>query len=285
MNLLTEVDLNRIKFLNKTFYSLIFHFSKRISFYRDFSNKFFDSIEYYEKFNEYLQDFIDKLRIKVDFSSFLYFYYRISLLKDIFLSSNVIYHLFNCPRSYFIRSYCKDCCVCYSTKIKQPSFISDGYFFLDSNFIYELHELRYKRYFKIKIFYRNFDEKEVVESDIRRCLTFKVFKSKHDIYIAFVEVLSRILFNSFYSIVEDFEEKEDSEIFISLFHDFYEKFIKFFNEATFGKSFFRKIFHEFELINYNTDFIKIINDKYLNIVLEKRKQYDKNKSNSSGNVA
>ena len=89
-------------------YSLVFSSSKRISLYRDLSNKFFDSVKYYEKFNEYLQDFIDKLRLKVDFSSFLYFYYRILQLNDIFLS----FHLFNCPRSYFIRSYCKDCSVC-----------------------------------------------------------------------------------------------------------------------------------------------------------------------------
>ena len=265
-------------------YSLVFSSSKRISLYRDLSNKFFDSVKYYEKFNEYLQDFIDKLRLKVDFSSFLYFYYRILQLNDIFLSSNVIFHLFNCPRSYFIRSYCKDCSVCLFIKFKQPSFIRDGYFSLDSNFIHELHELRHKRHFRIKIFYRNFDEKSIVESDMRRCLTFKVFHSKHDIYIAFVEVFSRILFNSFYSIVEDFNEKEDSEIFLSLFHDFYEKFIKFFNEATFGKKFFKKIFHDFKLTNYNTDFIKILNNKYTDIVLEKRRQNDKNTSNSSGNA-
>ena len=119
---------------------------------------------------------------------------------------------------------------------------------------------------------------------MRRCLTFKVFQSKHEIYIAFVEVLSRILFNSFYSIVEDFDEKEDSKIFPSLFHDFFEDFIKFFNEATFGKIFFKRIFRTFNLTNYNTDFIKIINNEYTDVVLEKRRHYDKNKSKSSGNA-
>ena len=72
-------------------YSLVFSSSKRISEIvrdvRDLSNKFFDSVKYYEKFHEYLQDFIDKLRLKVDFSSFLYFYYRILQLNHIFLSS------------------------------------------------------------------------------------------------------------------------------------------------------------------------------------------------------
>ena len=190
--------------------------------------------------------------------------------------------MFNCPRSNFLRNTCRDCSLCFF-HFKQPSFIRDGYFFLESNFTYELYELHKNNTFKIKIFFLNSEQKSVLESDLKRCLTLKVFQSKHDIYISFLEVLSRILFNSFYSIVEDFDEKEDCDIYLSLFHDFYEDFINFLNEANFEKDFFKKIFREFDLTNYNSNFIKIVNQKNVDIVLERRRQYDKNKTKPTRN--
>ena len=224
-----------------------------------------------------MQDFINKLKIKVKFSSFLYFYYRISLINDVFLCSNVIFHLFNCPRSNFLRNTCRDCSLCFFN-FKQPSFIRDGCLSLDSNFAYESYELHKNNNFKIKIFFVNFKQKSVLESYLKRCLTLKIFQSKHDIYISFLEVFSRILFNSFYSIVEDFDEKEDCEIYLSLFHDFYEDFINFLNETNFEKDFFKKFFREFDLTNYNSNFIRIVNQKYIDIILEKRRDHDKNKT-------
>ena len=157
-----------------------------------------------------MQNFINKLKIKVKFSSFLYFYYRISLINDVFLCSNVIFHLFNCPRSNFSINTCRDCSLCFFN-FKQPSFIRDGYHFLKSNFVYELNDLRKNNSFRIKIFFANAEQKSVLESDLKRCLTLKIFHSKHDIYICFLEVLSRILFNSYYSIVENFDDKDDCE--------------------------------------------------------------------------
>ena len=176
--------------------------------------------------------------------------------------------MFNCPRSNYLNNVCRDCSRIYSEFKPDDDdfFLLKSYF--DSDETYEKQE--YILNFKMKIFYDNIEQKNVLESNLKRCLTLKIFRSSFDIYICFLEVLSRILFHSFYSITDENFFDKDCETYISLFHEFYKDFMIEINKNL-KKNLFKKIFLEFEINkDYNSNFIRILNQKYIDVIKNKK---------------
>ena len=108
MKFLSVKDILNLRFLSKHFYNITF-FDKKMKYCRDNSHNLFEVDDYYNTFLNMINDFLNNFKKKVDEVTFLFLKYSLEELKNIFMISNVLYHLFSCPRSFFAKSNCNYC--------------------------------------------------------------------------------------------------------------------------------------------------------------------------------
>ena len=80
-----------------------------MKYFRDNSHNLFEVDDYYNSFFDMINNFLNNFKKKVDEVTFLFLKYSLEELKNIFMISNVLYHLFSCPRSFFAKSNCNYC--------------------------------------------------------------------------------------------------------------------------------------------------------------------------------
>ena len=98
-----------MKFIYKIFNRIVF-LNKDIEYYTKIFREIFSIESYYENFNIQLPIFFDK--IKKNYTDTTIFFKKFSFdeLKNWFLISNVLFHMFNCSRSDFAKDNCSLCC-------------------------------------------------------------------------------------------------------------------------------------------------------------------------------
>ena len=119
-------------------------------------------------------DLLNNLKMKFDVSTFLLLKYSLEDLKNLFMISNCLYHLFSCPRSVFARNDCVYCSRLYISQINQPknfNCINDFNFniFFNAEKLSN-NSLSILKKFKVLVFFKSLDEFSVINSDRKRCL-------------------------------------------------------------------------------------------------------------------
>ena len=213
-------------------------------------------------YNNFLFD--PTFRFHFEQPTYLYLKYRLEPVKNLFLCSNVLFHLFNCPRSnYAVSNYCSHL---YIDPLFDPSsdlryefifvnraFKEDVKLLLKSHFITQ---------FKLNICYKSLKHYNVINTDQERCLTIPVIQDPCKLIITFCEMLVRILYIFFYYFLLRVYSKKGEYFYIHCL-----KFIKkFFQEMTklLHAHPFKNMFLNYEPdVDYSASFIKVINQTCL----------------------
>ena len=250
-------DVFKFKYLSKRANSIYFFIGKEkeLFFLIDTAKNFFDIDDYYEKFQIF---FIEKLAfdLKKKFSFSKYLYVRSSLeeISREVTVSNILFHLFYCPRSIFAKNECLNCSRLFLKKELEVSFENFNILsYLDSD-EKEIQE------FEFNIFWNNDQQKTVISSDIKRCLNTFIIQYSKQFLLLFLEIQFRVFLNFFHSLSKTFSnEKEERILFMKSSIYFVRKFALY-------------ILHSIRLIDLNNlfeeiefdqfKFLKVINKKY-----------------------
>ena len=91
-------EVYSFKFLCKRFFKIaLFH--KKIRYFTVISHKIFDVNDYYNTFFLMIENLLGIFKKKIDDLIFLFLKYSFDRLKNLFMTSNCLFHLFSCPRS------------------------------------------------------------------------------------------------------------------------------------------------------------------------------------------
>ena len=167
-------DVFSLKVLSKRFYHISF-LKKKLRYFTINSHKIFEVTEYYDMFFYMFNNLLNNLKMKFDVSTFLLLKYSLEDLKNLFMISNCLYHLFNCPRSVFAKNDCVYCSQVYIiSQINQPknfNCINDFNFniFFNAEKLSN-NSLSILKKFKVLVFFKSLDEFSVINSDRKRCL-------------------------------------------------------------------------------------------------------------------
>ena len=250
-------DVFKFKYLSKRANSIYFFVGKEkeLFFLIDTAKKFFDIDDYYEKFQFF---FIEKLAfdLKKKFSFSKYLYVRSSLeeISREITVSNILFHLFYCPRSIFAKNECLNCSRLFLKKELEVSFENFNILsYLDSD-EKEIQE------FEFNIFWNNDQQKTVISSDIKRCLNTFIIQYSKQFLLLILEIQFRVFSNFFHSLSKTFSnEKEERILFMKLSIYYVRKFALY-------------ILHNINLVDLNNlfeeiefdqfKFLKVINKKY-----------------------
>ena len=222
------------------------------------SKKIFDVDDYYEKFQFY---FVEKMAVelKEKFSFHKYLYLRFSLeeISREMTISNLLFHLFYCPRSIFSKNDCLNCSRLFLKKELEISFE----FFENFNILSYLDtDEKEIQEFEFNIFWNNDQQKSVINSDIKRCLNSFVIQYYKQFLLLILEIQFRIFLNFFHSLSKTFSnEKEERILFMKISISYVRKFALY----TLYNINFTELNNLFEEIEYDQfEFLKVINKKY-----------------------
>ena len=175
------------------------------------SHDIIDVKKYYENFIQLFNDvLLNNLSKQFDKSIYLYLKFSLEPVKNLLLVSNVLSHLFTCPRSNYAKNDCSFCSrllfnrlFCPSNAIElQYDYLSIDIFFVDD--VKKLFEEYSIDRIRINICFRSLEHYQANNSNEKRCLLICVFSNPCIIIVKFCETLVRILFNFFYNFSEDF---------------------------------------------------------------------------------
>ena len=129
------------------------------------SRKIFEVNEYYDMFFYLFNNLLSNLKMKFNETTFLLLKYSLHDLKNLFMISNCLYHLFSCPRNVFARNDCVYCSQIIIKEINQPkNFICINNFnfnvflnkFVKGNL--STNSINVLTRFKIIVFFKSLDE-------------------------------------------------------------------------------------------------------------------------------
>ena len=193
------------KFLSKCFYRISF-FDKKLKFFTVNSHKTFEVNDYYEMFFYMLKDLLNIFKKEFDDLTFPFLKYSFEDLKNLFMISNCLYHLFPCPRSSYAKNECKHCSRLYiSPFIRQKNFECIENFRLkisdNRKNVLSKNSLSILNKFSIAVFFKSLEECSVINSDRKRFLKTFIVQDYFHLVIMFFEVQLRIFANFFSKIV------------------------------------------------------------------------------------
>ena len=165
MKFLSAKDILNLRFLSKRFYNITL-FDKKMKYFRDNSHNLFEVHDYYNTFFYMINNFLNNFKKKVDEVTFLFLKYSLEELKNIFMISNDLYHLFSCPRSFFATSNCNYCSrVFVSESIRPINFDNFTFKFSDDRkTVLSDNSLSIMNKSKIDVFFNSLEEMSVINS-------------------------------------------------------------------------------------------------------------------------
>ena len=258
MKFLSAKDILNLRFLSKRFYNITF-FDKKMKYCRDNSHNLFEVDDYYNTFFYMINDFLNNFKKKVDEVTFLFLKYSLEELKNMFMISNVSYHLFSCPRSFFAKSNCSR--VFISESIGPINFDNFTFNFSDDRkTVLSDNSLSIMNKSKIVVFFNSLEEMSVINSSQKRSLKTFVVQDYLQFVLIFFEVKLRIFCNFFYKVANDnyITSKKEKKIFLKKVLIY-----RFFLHLIVQKKlicFFEEMFNDYKFLDSN---IKIINKKYI----------------------
>ena len=261
-------DLFSFKFLSRKSNSIYFSVGqeKNLFFLIETSRKVFNLNNYYFNFNSILlKEFIVDLKRRFSFSKYLYLRSSLEEISRETTVSNIFMHLFYCPRSSFAKNECN----CARVFLKKEIEVNAEYLenlnilpHLDSDKNkFEMHA------FEFNFFWNNEQQRSVINSNIKRCLSTFIVQYHNQFLLLFLEVQIRIFMNFFVKLSKNFsKEKDEIELFLKMSLYFVRKFSIFvINNINFSE--LEKLFNEIEFGQFQ--FIKVINKKYKEELIKK----------------
>ena len=249
-------------------------FFKKLDYYREIAHDIVDTDKLYECFIDLYDNFLfSKLSQEFQSSTLSSLKNHLEPVKNYFLCSNVLFHLFNCPRSNYAVSNCFLWSRLYIDPLVYPEQKVDlgdntdlRYKLIKSSiFAYDVKQLFKNNLitqFKLNICYKSLEQYTVLNFDQKRCLQLSVFQSKCDIIIKYCEVLVRIFFNFLNSVSESlaaFEKPGKLTKYFECCLRFIERFFERMVKLLYADK-FKEIFLHYEPENvYYLSYIRIIN--------------------------
>ena len=198
LQFLTNNELYQLKFLCRRFYMFVSlsSFFKKLDYYREIV----DTDKLYECFIDWYDNFLfSNLSQEFQLSTLSFLKNHLEPVKNYFLCSNVLFHLFNyavnhcalCSRLYIDPLI--DCVDLHNTDLRYK-LIKSSIFAYD---VKQLFKNNFITQFKLNICYKRLKQYTVLNSDQKRCLQLSVFQNECDIIIKYCEVLIRIFLSFF----------------------------------------------------------------------------------------
>ena len=212
--------------------------------------------DYYNNFQFFLTEkFIVDLKKKYSFSKYLYLRSSLEEISREITISNVLFHLFYCPRSSFSRNECMRSSRLYAKKELEVT----AEYLKNLDILSESDEKEIQD-FEFTIFWNNDYQRTVINSDIKRCLDTFIIEYSKQFLLLILEIQFRIFMNFFHSLSKSFSKKEDERVlFMKMALYFIRKF-SIYVLKNIRLADLNNLFDEIEFDQFK--FLKVINDKY-----------------------
>ena len=197
--------------------------------------------------------------------------YCLYLLKKLIEPSNIVFHMFCCPRSYFFASECRQCSLLFvdwqASEFNLVESIQDRYLkcYLNNGFTEEVRRLFLDskiKHSKLEVVYKCRQHCENIMSYHERCLNFLIITSPAGLIQLYLEVLLRVLFNFIYTVSAELDNDEQREYFLETFTVFAQYFIRDSLPLFFAEG-FETAFSTYTIdVEYWSLYLRIVNDHY-----------------------
>ena len=253
-NFLSLRDIFKFKFLSRNSNSIYFNigYEKGLNFIIENSRMIFDTNEYYRMIKYFfVEEFIKRIKKQVNFCDRLFIKFCLENFLSMTTISNTLFHLFYCPRSFFASSNCKVCSRIYQKK--------DLLIFPFPNLLY-LKVNEYTSEYDFNFLWSDENQREIINSDIKRCLNISVIQKSVGLLPLFVEIQGRYYCNFFMCLVDfldinSSEKKNLLKISSKLFNNYICYILKNVNLNV-----LESMFQEIEINQFQ--YLKVINEKY-----------------------
>ena len=215
----------------------------------------------------FIQKMAVELKRKFIFSKYLYLRSSLEEISREMTISNVLFHLFYCPRSIFLKNDCSNCSRLFLKKELEVSFEYFDSFNILSYLDTDEKEIQE---FDFNIFWNNDQQKTVINSNIKRCLNSFVIQYYKQFLLLILEIQFRIFSNFFHSLSKTFSnDKEERILFMKISIYYIRKFALY---ILYNINYI-ELNNLFEEIEYDQfEFLKVVNKKYKE-ELSKRFEY------------
>ena len=261
---LTLSDVCKFKFLSKRSNSIYFSIGRDLglNFLVDNAKKNFNVDEYYETMKVFfVEELYRQIKSKLNFSTRVFLRYCLENFLRMTTISNTLLHLFYCPRSFFAKS---DCLLCSRLFVKDVDFKVDFSVLKKKDTIISIKD------YNFNFFWDNKKQKDIINSDLKRCLNTVVIQDRFDLLFYFIEIQGRYYSNFFKCLAElCLLNKLQQFHLITLSNELFDNFICYILRHVNLKC-LNDLFEEVEINQFKN--LKVINKKY--------KEYLKNKYES-----
>ena len=261
---LTLSDVCKFKFLSKRSNSIYFSIGRDLglNFLVDNAKKIFNVDEYYETMKVFfVEELYRQIKSKLNFSTRVFLRYCLENFLRMTTISNTLLHLFYCPRSFFAKS---DCLLCSRLFVKDVDFKVDFSVLKKKDTIISIKD------YNFNFFWDNKKQKDIINSDLKRCLNTVVIQDRFDLLFYFIEIQGRYYSNFFKCLAElCLLNKPQQFHLITLSNELFDNFICYILRHVNLKC-LNDLFEEVEINQFKN--LKVINKKY--------KEYLKNKYES-----
>ena len=193
---LTLSDVCKFKFLSKRSNSIYFSIGRDLglNFLVDNAKKIFNVDEYYETMKVFfVEELYRQIKSELNFSTRVFLRYSLENFLRMTTISNTLMHLFYCPRSFFAKS---DCLLCSRLFVKDVDFKVDFSVLKKKNTIISIKD------YNFNFFWDNKQQKDIINSDLKRCLNTVVIQDRFDLLFYFIEIQGRYYSNFFKCLVK-----------------------------------------------------------------------------------
>ena len=252
---LTLPDVCKFRFLSKRANSIYFYIGRKkgLTFLLDNAKKIFDVEEYYKTIKVYfVEQLFCQLKLRLPFSTYLFMRYCLENFLRMTTVSNVLLHLFYCPRSFFAKS---DCLLCSRLILK-----TDVSCKINFSTLSKKDTIISKKDYDFKFFWDNKQQKDIISSDLRRCLNVVVIQDSYDFLLYFLEIQGRYFSNFFHFLLKVSTVSKSEEAYINdLSNELFDNFF-FWILRSVKINRLNDLFAEVEVSQFK--YLKVINKKY-----------------------
>ena len=260
---LTVKDIFKFKFLSRKSNSLYFLLGKKtgVAFLIESSKKIFNPKVYYncQKYF-FVNELMNESRDRFSFTDLLFIRYSLEIFLRMATISNTLQHLFYCKRSFFAKNDCKICSRLFIRSNKLPNSFPNLT-------ILNRNEIISKKKYDFNFFWENEEQKDIINSNMARCIDNVVIQDATDFLVYFIEIQGRYYCNFFIClsgfILDEMSEKKYLLEYSSKLFDCYLNYIL----KHIDLDAFKNIFDEIDINQF--PYLRVINRKY--------KEYLKNK--------
>ena len=262
---LTLSDVCKFKFLSKRSNSIYFSIGRDLglNFLVDNAKKIFNVDEYYETMKVFfVEELYRQIKSELNFSTRVFLSYSLENFLRMTTISNTLLHLFYCPRSFFAKN---DCLLCSRLFVK-----TDLDFKVNFSVLSKKDTIISGKNYHFNFFWDNKQQKDIINSDLKRCLNTVVIQDSFDFLLFFFEIQGRYFSNFFKSLVEVCSLTKPQKFYL----------ITFSNELF--DNFFCYVLRHVKVNCLNDLFeeVEINQFKHLKVINKKYKEHLKNKYES-----